>query len=86
MLILTRKINEEIIINSEIRIKILSIAENQIKLGITAPGNMEILRGEIYERVKNIAINVPVGKVSVDDKVREEIKDLSKLKVNKISN
>lgn len=86
MLILTRKINEEIIINSEIRIKILSIAENQIKIGITAPENMEILRGEIYERVKNIAINVPIGKVSIDDAVAEEIKDLSKLKVNKISN
>ena len=85
MLILTRKINEEIIINSEIRIKIISISENQIKIGITAPENMEILRGEIYERVKNIAINLPAEKINIDNKVTGEIKDLSKLKVNKIS-
>ncbi len=84
MLILTRKINEEIIINSDIRIKILSISENQIKIGITAPENMEILRGEIFERVKQIAISLPTGKVNVDKQI-EEIQDLSKLKVNKIS-
>ncbi|MFZ0452487.1 MAG: carbon storage regulator CsrA [Ignavibacteriaceae bacterium] len=85
MLILTRKINEEIIINSEIRIKILSISENQIKLGISAPENMEILRGEIFERVKQIAISLPSEKVSAEAKIGEEIKDFSKLKVNKIS-
>ncbi|MDP3682299.1 MAG: carbon storage regulator CsrA [Ignavibacteria bacterium] len=51
MLILTRKIDEEIIIDSEIKIKIISISENNIKLGITAPPNIEILRGEIYEKV-----------------------------------
>ena len=85
MLILTRKINEEIIINSDIRIKILSISENQIKIGITAPENMEILRGEVFERVKQIAINLPAGKVNVVQQMGEEIQDLSKLKVNKIS-
>jgi carbon storage regulator len=85
MLILTRKINEEIIINSEIRIKIISISENQIKIGISAPENMEILRGEIFERVKQIAISLPSGKVTIDDKIGEGIKDFSKLKVNKIS-
>lgn len=51
MLILTRKIDEEIIIDSDIKIKVISISENNIKLGITAPPNVEILRGEIYERV-----------------------------------
>ena len=85
MLILTRKINEEIIINSDIRIKILSISENQIKIGITAPENMEILRGEIFERVKQIAISLPPGKVNMDAKLGEEIKEFSKFKVNKIS-
>jgi carbon storage regulator len=83
MLILTRKINEEIIINSEIRIKILSISENQIKLGITAPENMEILRGEIFERVKQIAINLPADKAGSSP--NEKKLNLSKYKVNKIS-
>jgi len=85
MLILTRKINEEIIINSEIRIKILSISENQVKIGITAPENMEILRGEIFERVKQIAINLSADKVIESNKVGKEILSMSKFKVNKIS-
>ena len=84
MLILTRKINEEIIINSEIRIKILSISENQIKLGISAPEDMEILRGEIFERVKQIAINLTLGKINASERASSEIRNLSKLKVNKI--
>ena len=85
MLILTRKVNEEIIINSDIRIKILSISENQIKIGISAPENMEILRGEIFERVKQITISLSKEKVSSEAKIGKEFEDFSKLKVNKIS-
>ena len=43
MLILTRKVNEEIKIGPEITVKLLSISEGQIKLGITAPANVEIV-------------------------------------------
>jgi len=77
MLILTRKTNEEIIINSEIRVKVLSISDNQIKLGITAPHEVEILRGEIYDKVKESAIDA--SKQSSQD-----IKNLPKLKINKL--
>jgi carbon storage regulator len=52
MLILTRKNDEEIVINSDIVVKILSISEGQVKLGISAPKDIEILRGEIYLKVK----------------------------------
>ena len=53
MLILTRKVDEEIIINSEIVVKILSISEGHIKIGISAPKDVDIFRGEIYEQVKD---------------------------------
>ncbi len=52
MLILNRKLDEEIIINSEIVVKVLSISDGQIKIGISAPKEVEILRGELYEQVK----------------------------------
>ena len=77
MLILTRKTDDEIIINSEIKIKVLSISENQIKLGITAPQEVEILRGEIYEKVKQITIDASLHS-------KNQVKDLSKLTVNKL--
>lgn len=52
MLILKRKIDEEIKIGSDITIKILSVSDSQIKIGIEAPKNIEIYRGEIYDKVK----------------------------------
>lgn len=51
MLILTRKIDEEIKIGKDITLKILSISENQIKVGIQAPNNVQIYRGELFDKV-----------------------------------
>lgn len=77
MLILTRKFNEEIKIGSEITVKILSISDGQVKLGITAPNSVEIFRGEIYEKVKQVTIEASLSS-------KQKLADLSKLKLNKI--
>ncbi len=63
MLVLTRKINEEIRLGSEITIKIISISENQVKIGIEAERNIQILRGEIYERVKENTLRASQSKL-----------------------
>ena len=77
MLILTRKPDEEIIINSNIRVKILSVNENQVRIGITAPDDVRILRSELYENVKENAI-------IASKQSKEKLADVSKLKVNKM--
>ncbi|NMB81455.1 MAG: carbon storage regulator CsrA [Ignavibacteria bacterium] len=77
MLILTRKIEEEIRIGSDITIKILSISDNQIKIGIDAPSNVQIFRGEVYEKVVQNTINASHS-IS-DSKI-----DLSKYKIKKV--
>jgi carbon storage regulator len=56
MLVLSRKANEEIVIGPDVVIKILSISENNVKIGIVAPKDVEILRGEVYEKVKENTI------------------------------
>ena len=77
MLILTRKFNEEIKIGSEIIVKVLAISDGQVKLGITAPENVEIFRGEIYEKVKQATIEALLS-------TKQNTADLSKLELNKI--
>ncbi len=77
MLILTRKPDDEIIINSNIRVKVLSVNDNQVRLGITAPEDIEILRSELYEKVKETSIKA-------SQQSRQKLADVSKLKVNKM--
>ncbi len=53
MLILTRKKNETLRIGDDILITIVDIQGDQIRLGITAPREVSILRQELYEAVKS---------------------------------
>lgn len=48
MLVLTRKLNESIMIGDDIEIIVLAVDGEQIKLGINAPKQVEIHRKEIY--------------------------------------
>lgn len=48
MLVLTRKINESIMLNDEIEVTIVAIDGDQVKLGINAPKSVDIHRKEVY--------------------------------------
>lgn len=49
MLVLSRKIEEVLVIGDDIRIKVVKIAGNRVTLGIEAPNDMKIIRGEIQD-------------------------------------
>ena len=51
MLVLTRKLGETIVIDDNIVIKVIDIHGKQIRLGIEAPMEIGIYRGEIYEKI-----------------------------------
>jgi carbon storage regulator len=53
MLILTRKLGENIRIGDRIKIIILDVKGGQVKLGIDAPPNVAVHREEIYERIRD---------------------------------
>jgi carbon storage regulator len=53
MLILSRKIDESILLGNDIRIKVVSIEKGVVKLGIDAPNNISILREELKIAVEN---------------------------------
>ena len=52
MLVLTRKAGESIVIGSEIRVTVLELQGRQIRLGIEAPSEISVHRGEVYERIR----------------------------------
>jgi carbon storage regulator len=52
MLILTRKLGEQITIGDDITIKLLEIKGTQVKLGLEAPQDISIHRKEIYDRIR----------------------------------
>ena len=52
MLILTRRISESVIISDNVKITILGVKGNQVRLGIDAPKEISVHREEIYERIQ----------------------------------
>lgn len=47
MLVLARKVGETVQLGDDVEIKVLSIRGNRIRLGIVAPADVKILRGEL---------------------------------------
>lgn len=52
MLVLSRKSNEEIVIGSSVRVKILEINGNRVRIGISAPNHVPVLREEVFARME----------------------------------
>ncbi len=67
MLALSRKINESIMIGSDIEITILEIKGDQVKLGINAPKSVPIYRKEIYLQIQESNKEAAEGTVSTDE-------------------
>ncbi|MBX9405984.1 carbon storage regulator CsrA [Pseudomonas baetica] len=52
MLILTRKPGETIRISDDISVTVLGVSGQQVRLGITAPAEVEVHREEIFLRIQ----------------------------------
>jgi carbon storage regulator len=52
MLILTRRLNETVMIGDEVTVTVLGIKGGQVRLGINAPKDVAVHREEVYERIK----------------------------------
>ena len=52
MLILSRKLNESIVIDGQIVVKIVRVEGDVVKVGIEAPKNVPVHRQEIYQEIQ----------------------------------
>lgn len=59
MLVLSRKVGEEIVIGDGIRVKVLSVQGNQVRLGFVAPRSVTIHRQELLATPKPDAVAPP---------------------------
>ncbi|MFZ5862108.1 MAG: carbon storage regulator CsrA [Nitrospirota bacterium] len=53
MLVLTRRVEEGIMIGDQVRVRVLEIKGHQVKLGIEAPRSTGVYREEIYQRIQD---------------------------------
>lgn len=53
MLVLSRKVNESIIIDGKITINVLRVDGEVVKLGVTAPKEIHVLRKEVYDEIQS---------------------------------
>ncbi|MCD6364133.1 MAG: carbon storage regulator CsrA [Synergistetes bacterium] len=84
MLVLSRKINQSIMIGDEIEIKVLEIRGDQVRLGIEAPKRIPVHRKEVYEAIMRENILAAQMAAQVEQKVEESVvKELERLKKKK---
>lgn len=57
MLVLSRRLDETLIIGDDIKITVLGISGNQVRLGIAAPKEVSVHREEVYLRIKQETAN-----------------------------
>lgn len=55
MLVLTRRKNESIIINDNIKIVVIAVYSDRVRLGIEAPPEIPVHRREVFELIKKKA-------------------------------
>ena len=69
MLVLGRKVDESIVIGDNIVVKVVSVENGVVKLGIEAPKEISIIRDELIQEVKetNIAAAHKADKSEIDE-------------------
>lgn len=50
MLVLSRRLGETLIIGDDIKVTVLGITGNQVRIGIAAPKKVSVMRSELYNK------------------------------------
>ncbi len=64
MLVLSRRVGEEIVINDNIRVTVVAVKGDRVRLGVVAPREVTVDRAEVHERRAEF-VEVAIGGDSV---------------------
>jgi len=56
MLVLSRKLNESIVIDDKVVVTVLGVKGDRVRLGIEAPGEIPVHRQEVHEKMVAMAV------------------------------
>jgi carbon storage regulator len=54
VLVLSRKLNQSIMVGDDVRIVVVSVDRDTVKLGIEAPREIPVHRSEVYEEIRRV--------------------------------
>jgi carbon storage regulator len=77
MLILSRKVDEKIVIGDNVILTIVGVSGETVKIGIEAPRDVKVYRAEVYEEIMRANIEAAKSEGIAPD--IKSLKDLEKL-------
>jgi len=54
VLVLSRKLNQSIMVGDDVRIVVVAVDRDTVKLGIEAPREIPVHRSEVYEEIRRV--------------------------------
>jgi carbon storage regulator len=63
MLVLTRKLNQAIMIGDDVKLVVVAIDRDQVRIGIEAPRSVSVHRAEVYEEIARTAAEAGEGRI-----------------------
>ena len=63
MLVLSRRVDESLVIDKDVKITVLDIKGGQVRLGITAPSSVKVHREEVFNRINDSSKEYVITKI-----------------------